>query len=422
MVGTTVESIIESFPTSNIPSVEGEPTYKSIKEVEKYIITNASSIESELGGGQHGLLGLVIPPARCSTVTGHTFVPHANPGALPTFPQNPTQPQITQANATHKEQLRLWREQNMAIKALKKQLTSVFEPKHLEEMHDNYAGFNNVTIQEIFAHLFDKYGDLDEEDVETLDKQLAEPYDPNEPFGAFVKRVEDIMEVAEAAGCAYTPEQITSKAFNLISKSQAYPEGCREWKRKPLADKTWTNLKNHFAIEAKDYRKKSAYQAKDTHQAAHAANQALLEAQAEFRDYTSSFLTEFQQAMAKQEQTDVAPQQAHATTTSTEMTTLAKELRAQLQEARDQNRALLKIIQSFGQDKENQNPNSTKGGKKTKWKYCWSCGANWTHESNKYFRPKEGYKLDVSFKDTKGGSTWNCRCKEVKALLSKSDS
>jgi len=38
MIGTTVESIIESFPTSSIPSVEGEPTYKSIKEVEKCII------------------------------------------------------------------------------------------------------------------------------------------------------------------------------------------------------------------------------------------------------------------------------------------------------------------------------------------------------------------------------------------------
>ena len=86
MVATTVEAIIESFPTSSIPCIEGEPTYKSIKEVEKIIITNASSIESELGGGNHGLLGLVIPAARYNTITGTNFVPHANPGALPTFP------------------------------------------------------------------------------------------------------------------------------------------------------------------------------------------------------------------------------------------------------------------------------------------------------------------------------------------------
>ena len=278
MVATTVEAIIESFPTSSIPRIEGEPTYKSIKEVEKIIITNASSIESELGGGSHGLLGLVIPEARYNTITGTNFVPHANPGALPTFPPNPTQPQIAQANTTHKEQLRLWREQNMATKALKKQATSAFDLKHLEEIHNNYTGFNNVSIQDIFIYLYDKYGDLDEADIEDLDKQLAEPYDPNEPFGTFVKRIEDIMEVAEAAGCAYTHDQITSKAFNLISKSQAYPEGCREWKRKATENKTWTNLKTHFSLETKEYRKKSTHLAKDSYQAAHAANQALLEA------------------------------------------------------------------------------------------------------------------------------------------------
>ena len=43
MFATTVEAIIESFPTSSIPHIEGQPTYKSIKEVEKIIITNASS-------------------------------------------------------------------------------------------------------------------------------------------------------------------------------------------------------------------------------------------------------------------------------------------------------------------------------------------------------------------------------------------
>ena len=53
------------------------------------------------------MLGLVIPAARYQTITGSEFAPYTNPGALPTFPDNPTQPQIAQANATHKERLRL---------------------------------------------------------------------------------------------------------------------------------------------------------------------------------------------------------------------------------------------------------------------------------------------------------------------------
>ena len=90
MTYTSVDSVIESFPHSTFPKIEGEPDFASIKNIEKLIITNASSCESELGGGQHGMLGLVISPIRYHMITGHHFIPYNNPGALPTFPANPT--------------------------------------------------------------------------------------------------------------------------------------------------------------------------------------------------------------------------------------------------------------------------------------------------------------------------------------------
>ena len=70
MPRNTVESTIESFPNLTITFVKGEPIYKSIKEVKKQIITNASLIESELGGGQYRLLGLVISAAMYNAITG----------------------------------------------------------------------------------------------------------------------------------------------------------------------------------------------------------------------------------------------------------------------------------------------------------------------------------------------------------------
>lgn len=185
---------------------------------------------------------------------------------------------------------------------------------------------------------------------------MAEPYDPNEPFGSFVKCIKDIMQVVEAAGCACALEQITSKAYNLINKSQAHPDGYREWKRKPNNEKSWANLKRHFSIEAKDCRKKSAHQARSTCQAAHATNQALLEAQSNIRECASSFLSEFQQVM-KTQKDEEPTQQAHETTTSSELHSLIKELRSQLQESCEQNKALCKAVQSMGQGKENQPPN-----------------------------------------------------------------
>ena len=74
-----VESIIEGFPYSNIEKISRELPYHSIKEVERKLIKNASSFLSELGGGNHGYLGLVLTPAKYQLVTGKTFTPHPNP-------------------------------------------------------------------------------------------------------------------------------------------------------------------------------------------------------------------------------------------------------------------------------------------------------------------------------------------------------
>ena len=107
MSSYTVEGITESFPNPSIPIIEGEPTYETIKKNEKLLIENASSIQTTLGGGQHGYLGLILKPAKYLTVTGQAFNPHPNPGALPVIPPGATQHQILSANTQHKESLRL---------------------------------------------------------------------------------------------------------------------------------------------------------------------------------------------------------------------------------------------------------------------------------------------------------------------------
>ena len=88
----TVEVITERFPNSDITKIEGELIYKSIKRVEKALIKNTASIQSELGGGQHSYLGLVVSPIKYHSIIGYYFEAHLNLGALSEFPDNSTQP------------------------------------------------------------------------------------------------------------------------------------------------------------------------------------------------------------------------------------------------------------------------------------------------------------------------------------------
>ena len=402
----SIDSVIEGFPYSTIEKHVGEPNYQAIKEVERKIIKNASSYPSELGGGNHGYLGLILTPLRYELITGILFSPHPNPGSLPTFPPNPTQPQIAQISATHKEALRLWREQNTLIKAIKKQITNAFEDKNLKEIEDTYTGYNNITIQDIFAYLYDRFGDVTPTELEEAEKTLNEPFNPNEPFGLFICTIEDAVDIAEAAGCPFTPQQVMNKALTNIMKAQALSDvAIREWRNKTTSDKTWANFKAHFSKEVRDYQKDQGLTAKSTYHVANATNQALLQAQADFRSLTENFIHEFRTANTAPEPPVIDQcQLAHAATAPTDLMNVIKELRNEVNALKN---------------KENVNPNRRYRDDKP-WQYCWTHGANKSHHSGNCKHPMPGHKSDATLKDRKGGCAFRMSLKSVTNQLNSS--
>ena len=67
--------------------IQGALTNKTLKRLKQELRANASSVESDLGGGDHGYLGLVITNAEYTTVTATPFVP-------PTYHVTLTIPQV----------------------------------------------------------------------------------------------------------------------------------------------------------------------------------------------------------------------------------------------------------------------------------------------------------------------------------------
>ena len=90
-------------------------------------------------------------------------------------------------------------------KALKNQLTGTIESKFIADLQGTYTRYNNVSIQDILQYLYDNYGDLNELELEDIDKILNQPYEPSEPFSTFIKRVEDCIDIANTAGVPYSP-------------------------------------------------------------------------------------------------------------------------------------------------------------------------------------------------------------------------
>ena len=74
MTTTRVDYASTYFPYKSPTPIQGEPTYKTLKRLKNELRANASSIDSNLGGGDHGYLGLVLTEVEyAKVVPQHPF-------------------------------------------------------------------------------------------------------------------------------------------------------------------------------------------------------------------------------------------------------------------------------------------------------------------------------------------------------------
>jgi hypothetical protein len=82
---STVEDVMASFPHPILPPVEGEPDYQTINATRKFLQANSRAINTHLGGGTLGNLGLIILDFSYSNIAPPT-------ADAPTFWETPSAP------------------------------------------------------------------------------------------------------------------------------------------------------------------------------------------------------------------------------------------------------------------------------------------------------------------------------------------
>ena len=79
----SVDDIISKFRIKKLTKIQGEPAYKSISKISQELYTNAATLASPNGGGQHGHIGLVMKPALYATLSAILYEDPQNPGLAP---------------------------------------------------------------------------------------------------------------------------------------------------------------------------------------------------------------------------------------------------------------------------------------------------------------------------------------------------
>ena len=75
----TIDYASSYFKYKNLTPIRGEPAHKSLKRLKMELQANTSSVETDLGGGNHGYLGLVLTDKEYATI------PHTAPFIPPNY-------------------------------------------------------------------------------------------------------------------------------------------------------------------------------------------------------------------------------------------------------------------------------------------------------------------------------------------------
>jgi len=400
----SVEVIRHSFPFPNITAYTGEPAYEHIKKVHDKLKADAASVRSTLGGGHHGLLGLMMTNASYFATTGVEFVLPANPGYLPVIPEAATAAQIAELVRQHTNLLRQFQETINTDRALVQLLLEIFDEEYTQAICDPNIGYANTTAMAIITHLYDSYGKITPHDLEDNAETLMTAYDPSLPITTLFKQIEDCVAYAEAGNAPFTAAQIIRKAYLLILKTGSYPEDCRQWMLRPSIEHTWLIYKAHFTLAYQTLRETQQITRSSGFHNANAAIEAM-------QTQAINAL-----ATANEDNTNAVANMAAANTT---LATQVQALETSLRALRAEN---ARIIRGRGQGDGGGGQGGGGGGQggggrgrggrriNNSTHYCHTHGRtrNSAHTSPTCNHPGEQHDVGATFEDRRGGSTRWC--------------
>ena len=245
-----VDYVTTYFPHKNQTKIQGEPSHDDLKRLKMELRADASSVDSDLGGGNHGYLGLVLSDVEYLALpgvgAGNTFQAPVYPAAL-VIPATSTAIRAMELKEAHRDAIRNYRQCQHVEKALLNHLQKSLESKYLDAFMDDDTALLNADIPDILAHLFLRYGQVTGEEVKAMEaKVMKTVFAPADPLVLIWNPIEKLKKLAIQANLPYTPQQLIDLAMQLIKNTHDFELAIGEWNQKGMADKTWTNLKSHF--------------------------------------------------------------------------------------------------------------------------------------------------------------------------------
>ena len=86
------------------------------------------------------------------------------------------------------------------------------------------------------------------------EQNMKKRWEPDQPIENLYEQIEEGAKFARMGGASISDKQKVAIAYQMIHQTEELNVSCRDWRKRPTEDKTWTHFKTFFTQEYKDYK------------------------------------------------------------------------------------------------------------------------------------------------------------------------
>jgi hypothetical protein len=160
----------------------------------------------------------------------------------------------TETNRVHNKATCVYRTYYNVEQAFKKLIIDDFEDQFLKALSDEILGYANCTSLQCVSHLLTYYALIAPTELRKNCERLNAPYDHKQPIETLIQKIQDARAFAVAGGQSYCNAMVVNLAFTLVFNTRLFPDYCRTWQARAVAEKTWVKFELDFTAARREFR------------------------------------------------------------------------------------------------------------------------------------------------------------------------
>ena len=189
MTSSTITDVTSYFVVPELTPITVTPTRATLQIMQTELNANAMSVPTSITTLGH--LGLSMHPTAYADKSTTPLPNPANPGSGPDISRNSTAPIIQQAHFDYKVEKATYDTYHAADRALKTQVIKAVPDIFYDELHDEDIGYAAITTRDLLDHLWDTYGQIDDDQLASNIQKMNTPWLPPTPIDRLFTQIKN---------------------------------------------------------------------------------------------------------------------------------------------------------------------------------------------------------------------------------------